>query len=78
MNGRPTADGLLDALRPIVAELVAEELERRERERQPIEWSGLIRFVFLWNRPCAKSNFENIAHVSIADRRLGESSLCSR
>jgi hypothetical protein len=39
MSGRPSAEEmLLDALRPLVAELVDEELARRELESQRVEW----------------------------------------
>jgi hypothetical protein len=35
---------LLDALRPLVAELVAEELARREHERQAVEWQTVEQY----------------------------------
>ena len=42
MTGRPelVTEALLEVLRPLVAELVAEELERRERREQAptVEW----------------------------------------
>lgn len=37
MTDQLTLD-LLDALRPLVAELVAEELDRRDAERRRVEW----------------------------------------
>jgi hypothetical protein len=38
VSERPTADALLDALRPLVAELVEQELDRRLAAAEQTEW----------------------------------------
>jgi hypothetical protein len=44
VTGRPSSELLLEALRPLVAQLVDEELQRRERERERDEWLTVEEF----------------------------------